>query len=233
MKKSAIKLTLLFPLLMLILSFSSCQKEEQIQPESILEPGITYSTFTDSRDGHLYHTIKIGDQTWMAENLAYRIEGCWAYDIDYANVEIYGYLYDWETACDICPEGWHLPSSTEFHHLIKHLGGIGVAGGKLKRSGLSYWDSPNTGATNSSGFTALASGMSYSGKIGYFERMGSSAYFWSSTELENQEEMIASNRYVWYLFLHYNMEKVGSRSSNNGLDRAFKSRGFSIRCVKD
>ena len=79
---------------------------------------------TDLRDGKIYKVTTIGTQKWMAENLAYKTEkGCWAYDNNVANVKIYGYLYNWETAKKSCPKGWHLPSKTEWEILINFLGG--------------------------------------------------------------------------------------------------------------
>jgi uncharacterized protein (TIGR02145 family) len=93
-------------------------------------------TFTDPRDGKTYNTIKIGTQTWMAENLAYKAgNGCWAYDDNPENVAKYGYLYYYETAKTVCPEGWHLPGDMEWNILVKYLGGDKVAGGKLKENG--------------------------------------------------------------------------------------------------
>jgi uncharacterized protein (TIGR02145 family) len=116
-------------------------------------------TFKDSRDGKTYKTVKIGTQTWMANNLAFKASsGCCAYDNNKNNVAIYGYLYNWETAKNVCPTGWHLPSDEEWTTLITNTGGVYTAGTKLKEAGIKHWAEPNTGATNQSGFTALPGG---------------------------------------------------------------------------
>jgi uncharacterized protein (TIGR02145 family) len=83
-----------------------------------------YGLFTDKRDGKIYRTIKIGHQTWMAENFAYKPNkgNYWAYEKNDMYVAKYGYLYTWETARTICPVGWHLPSKEEYEILLKEIG---------------------------------------------------------------------------------------------------------------
>lgn len=131
--------------------------------------GCNCGSFTDPRDGHVYKTITIGTQTWMAENLAYlpvaasdptvglEDEGNWwtkttpyyyVYDLTK-----YGVVYNWHAANSAAPPGWHLPTETEWRILEDYLGGSSVSGGKLKS--VTEWKSPNTKATNSSCFTAL------------------------------------------------------------------------------
>jgi uncharacterized protein (TIGR02145 family) len=91
-----------------------------------LLPCIAFGQLTDKRDGKTYKTVKIGNQVWMAENLAFKPSSgnYWAYDDDNSNVAKYGYLYDWETALDVCPAGWHLPSDKEWPVLTDYLGGV-------------------------------------------------------------------------------------------------------------
>jgi uncharacterized protein (TIGR02145 family) len=174
-------------------------------------------TFTDARDGKTYKTVKIGAQTWMAENLAWNsTSGCWAYDNNNSNVATYGYLYTWDAAKNASPAGWHLPSDAEWTTLIDFLGGPGVAGGKLKEAGTTHWLSPNTGADNSSGFSGLPGGFRNSSGIFYYLFEG--ANFWSSSESS------ASHAYNHYL---------GRSTGEAGHSSENKAIGQSIRCVKN
>jgi uncharacterized protein (TIGR02145 family) len=175
----------------------------------------TTGTFKDERDGKIYKTVKIGTQIWMAENLAYDAnKGCWAYNNDITNVAKYGFLYNWETALTVAPDGWHLPTDTEWTILIKYLGGDSIAGGKLKST--TGWDSPNIGATNASGFSALPAGyinMLKSGLIGKY------AFFWSANE--------SNDKSAWLRYL----KTDDCQSNRNYYFR--KDYGFSVRCVKN
>ena len=122
-----------------------------------------YDTFKDSRDGHVYKTIKIKKQIWMAENLAYKANGgCWAYENDQSNVAKYGYLYDWETATKVCPDGYHLPTNDEWKELDKNLRIIQAK-------------------ENESGFNALRGG--FRGTSGGFVCIGYEGNWWSATSL--------------------------------------------------
>jgi len=202
-------------------------------------PSYETGTVTDI-DGNVYQTIKIGDQWWMAENLKvthYRngnaIPNCidaseWIslaigahcnYANDESNVATYGRLYNWYVVSDsrdIAPSGWHVPSDEEWQTLIDYLGGESVAGGKMKEAGIAHWYSPNTGATNESGFAALPGGYRYGN--GTFATMGSPASFWSSTEYPSSR--------AWYRLLYYNNSSV-ARSNDD------KHYGFSVRLVRD
>jgi uncharacterized protein (TIGR02145 family) len=174
-------------------------------------------TFTDNRDGKTYKWVKIGNQVWMAENLNYStISGSWCYDKNSTKCTIYGRLYDWLSAKTSCPVGWHLPSDVEWTNLTNFLGGETISGGKMKETETSHWSSPNTGATNSSGFTALPGGLMSSG--GGFYVLADGACFWSATE--------NSTTNAWTRGLDY---------SNANLYRGYnyKTYGFSLRCCKD
>ena len=133
-----------------------------------------------------------------------------------ANYETYGVLYNWPAVMTegICPSGWHVPSDGEFTQLTDFLGGDSVAGGKMKEAGYDHWDSPNTGATNSSGWTGLPGGYSVSND---FFNYGSVGSWWSASE---------SGSNSWGRVLSHTDYSV-SRDSHN---RAF---GFSARCVRD
>ena len=188
--------------------------------ESRFEYDVTGSkgTFTDLRDGKKYKWVRIGTQIWMAENLNYyKRNGSWCYDNKSSNCEKYGRLYNWKTAKKVCPDGWHLPNDAEWTQLTDYLGGKNVAGGKLKEIGPTHWKSPNTGATNESGFTALPVGYR-SDVIGYFDYVGYLSYWWSSTKY--------SSLYAWYRRLGWDYSSVGRHYFS-------KEGGFSVRCVRD
>lgn len=183
----------------------------------------TGNTFTDSRDGHVYKTVTIGSQIWMAENLAFKASsGCWAYSNDQNNVSTYGYLYNWETAKMVCPAGWHLPSDDEWSTLTNYLG-FEISGGKLKETGTTHWESPNTGANNETGFTALPGGRRDDPDKS-FTGIGSVGVWWTSTECPGDER--EKEKQAWHRL-------VMSVLSNVYRDWSVQSTGYSVRCVKD
>ena len=172
---------------------------------------------SDKRDGKEYKTVAIGDQWWMSENLAFKTEsGSFTYTDLEDYVQTYGYLYDWETAKEVCPEGWHLPSDAEFEKLSNFLGGPDAAGGKLKEGGTTHWNSPNTGATNSSGFSALSAGKSgdneYKGYLGIMT-------FFSSSDDDGDVRVVTRALY-----------SAKGEFTRYGI---LKEKGVSVRCVKD
>jgi len=153
---------------------------------NFLQKNISAGTFKDYRDGQEYNTIRIGNQIWFAENLAYKPSNgnYWAYNDDQNNVNIYGYLYDWETAKKVCPTGWHLPTENEWIVLENYLGGNEIAGGKLKMEGTSHWLEPNTGADNSYGFSALPAG--YRDVNGIYHDINNVTGFLTSSDNNNK-----------------------------------------------
>jgi uncharacterized protein (TIGR02145 family) len=195
------------------------------------------STVTDA-DGNIYNTVQIGDQCWMKENLKVgtMVNGSveqtnngiiekYCYNNDFSNCDVYGGLYQWDEMMGytttsgvqgICPDGWHLPTDAGWTSLTTFLSGESVAGGKMKEAGTAHWYPPNTGATNSSGFTALPGGYRYTG--GSCGDVGYTGLWWSSSEGD------ASS--AWYRGLSYGNAQV-SRYGNS------KSYGFSVRCLKD
>ncbi|MCF8347911.1 MAG: hypothetical protein K9G61_03780 [Bacteroidales bacterium] len=219
--------------------------------EALEETVLLNNGFTDSRDGTHYDVVKIDNQIWMAENLAYLPSVVppstgsnttpYYYVYDYNGTDVnaakatsnyitYGVLYNWAAAMNgeasstanpsgvqgACPTGWHLPSDDEWTELTNYLGGTSVAGGKLKETGTTHWNSPNTGATNETGFTALPGGFRFN--FGAFNLFGSNGYWWSATEGN------ASNAWFWYM---------GYDSSNVFKYSDYKEMGMSVRCVKD
>lgn len=179
----------------------------------------TQETFTDLRDGMEYQTAIIGNQEWMAENLAYEPEEgrFWAYANDSGFIESYGLLYNWTTAREVCPQGWHLPNSDEFKQLVDTLGGLNVAGGKMKN--LTGWNSPNTGATNSSGFTGLPGGAFYPSQQQVFSYEGNAGFWWSSTEASNNSRAISI--------------ELNRVRNSVVMGAPIKKQGFSCRCIRN
>jgi uncharacterized protein (TIGR02145 family) len=204
-------------------------------------PGYTNGTFTDARDGKTYKTVIIGNQTWMAENLAYKAtKGCWAYDDNEANVAKYGYLYNWETAKTVCPVGWHLPSEAEFIAMIQHLGGKKEAPAKLKSATgwavrvendsltakQKAWQAKNCivadgNGNNESGFSALPGG--WRGGPKAYSKIGENGYWWSAT----QDTDYNATQTSWSLTLYSRFSYL------DWTCLAMWDFAYSVRCVKD
>jgi uncharacterized protein (TIGR02145 family) len=196
-------------------------------------------TVTDV-EGNVYKTVTIGTQVWMAENLKTTKYNdgtniplvtenilwsnlttpgyCWYSNDAITNKDTYGALYNWYTinTGNLCPVGYHGPTDGEWFILLEYLGGFWTAGGKLKETGVTHWLSPNEGATNESGFTALPGGRR--DPDGTFKDLGLIAHWWSTTELN---ETIAYQLYVYYLTINF-------ANSNN-----YKQAGYSVRCLKN
>ncbi|MDR3013732.1 MAG: hypothetical protein LBU70_11105 [Chitinispirillales bacterium] len=193
--------------------------------------------FVDPRDGQSYLMARIGNQTWMAENLNYAAAGSWCYDDDPANCDLYGRLYDWATvmglpsSCNdiecanqiqsphqgICPPGWHVPTDAEWTALVNFAGGWEVAGTRL-RSLTDWYPLVDTfiPGTDVHGFSALPGGRRYID--GNFWNVGTGGLWWSATE---DGATSARNRDVY------------SGHSNVYWNNWIKRNGLSLRCVKN
>jgi uncharacterized protein (TIGR02145 family) len=202
---------------------SSCENEKE-SPKIVTD-----------KDGNVYNIIKIGNQEWLGRNLNVTHynngdnivnalgtvdQGGWInYGNSIANGDVYGKLYNSYAVHDsrgLAPAGWHVATKDEWLEMINFLGGLGVAGGKLKETGLGHWLTPNTDATDEYGFKALPGG--YAGGTGSF--IGNYASFWTSS-------YIAEDTYSTYNFyLYYNNTTVEQ-------DWDFGGSGYSVRCVRD
>jgi len=194
-------------------------------------------------DGNAYNTVEIGSQVWMKENLrtsrlndgipiSYlpdsaewknrRSEAyCWYNNDSAANNLIYGKLYNWfvVTTDKLCPIGWHVPNDDDWNTLIDFLGGLNVAGGKMKEEGVSHWKSPNINGTNESGFTGLPSGWRYAIETNTdFTGKETTGLWWNQSEQNNE---FIRNVHVQYSNGHVSW---GNR---------YRWAGLPVRCVKD
>ena len=188
-------------------------------------------------DGRTYDLVEIGGQCWFADNLAtdqYRngdliptgldnttwqntTAGAYAiYNNDPANDATYGKLYNWYTTVDsrgLCPTGWHVPTECEWEFLLASLGGIQVAGGKMKSTNI--WLSPNTGANNLSGFSGLPGAVR---NVNGYNGLLLNGTWWSKSESDSLNS--------WFYNLAFNFT-----SAFKNVDQ--KKSGFSVRCIRD
>jgi len=216
--------------------------ENQLQEKVVKCNGVKYDPETQfcakrgTTEERPYKMVNIGEQTWMAENLNYETENSWCgggSGTTEGDCSIYGRLYTWAAAINnstvdahgniqgVCPDGWHLPSKTEFEKLITNVdadlngtyGYSNKAGTALKSTSGWY---ENGNGTNASGFSALPVGFRYSS--GNFLDNGYYAYFWSATEYSSYN--------AYYMYMYYD---IGSAR----LDDYDKNYGFSVRCLQD
>jgi uncharacterized protein (TIGR02145 family) len=229
--------TIVYLLSVFMLSLPVCKKDNDHVYN--LDPWVEYGSVSDI-DGNTYKTILIGAQTWMVRNLkttkyndgtpvavvndasfwsGLSTPACCWLNNDPIRKVTYGVLYNWYAVNTgkLCPAGWHVPDDAEWTRLTDYLGGVNIAGGKLKESGFSHWFSPNTGATNETHFFALPGGLRLDDPVASFEDLGEAGYWWSMTSGENWGAIRS---------LKYN---------NYRMERLFypKSRGLSVRCVSD
>ena len=200
----------------------------------------TESTLLTDIEGNLYNVIEIGNQVWMQENLKttkyndgesiprYTILSpsgwrdlttpvyCYNNNDSISYHDVYGPLYNGFTVetGKLCPVGWHIPTDDEFSILATYLGGESVAGGKLKELGTVHWWSPNTGATNESGFTALPGG-NIAGSTGLFSSTGNVSVLWS----------VNPTNYTFFLMWY---DKISCLVNYTSIKD-----GNSVRCIKD
>lgn len=174
--------------------------------------------FTDSRDGKNYKYVKIGDQEWMMENFAFKADtGCWAYDNDEANVAKYGYLYTYETAKNICPDGWHIPSAEECNVLIDYLGGQFKAFYKMLEPSDEYWGMNNSDKINNrSGFSAIPAGC-YMYNVNKFMYKDEFAFWWTSSKGSENDKI----------------KQLGTNNKLIDIRNSHKLSGLSVRYIKD
>jgi hypothetical protein len=197
-------------------------------------------------DGNVYEITKIGNQYWTTKNLnvsrfrngdeipfvtskeEWERAGkmgqpaCCCYGNAGYNCEKYGRLYNWYAVIDargLAPEGWHVPTDDEWTTLTDYLGGEEVAGGKMKITGTAYWNSPNIGSTNESGFSALPGG--FRSFDGSFSSIRDFTYFWSAIQNDNNT--------AWFRYLFNYSSNVGRYFTISNV----KSSGASVRCLRD
>ncbi len=219
---------------MILFILTSCKKDDN----NVTNPENQQNTVTDI-DGNVYHTVRIGTQIWMVENLKvtkyrngdaipkvtsdyeWKNTGIGAY-CNYDNAQsptIYGSLYNGYAVNDprnIAPVGWHIPSKAEWETLINNLGIKSLIGGNLKEAGTSHWKSPNEGADNSSGFTALPGGRRGTSNFSFgFSDIGMSGYWWPKGS-------------SYYFSLSYYSKEVTLYDPPTNL-----TDGMSVRCLKD
>jgi len=192
----------------------------------------------DSRDSSLYRYVTIGSQVWMAENLNYKVDSSYCYNDSVEYCEKYGRLYKWPAAVGeserdcggdymcglsgkvrgVCPEGWHLPDTTEWNTLFAAVGGMSTANKKLKStSGWNDYEGESCNGTDAIGFSVLPAGVKNQG--GDYSSEGMVAFFWSSTERPYP--------YAYNMYFSYRHD-IGL-----GIGRFEKDHAFSVRCVKD
>jgi len=227
----------------LLFANTSCNKEENdniITSTAIFNTDLTYGAMSD-QEGNSYKTIQIGTQTWMAENLRTTLyndqtsipllvaASSWGGTnaggyCNYNNekqedtLATYGRLYNWYAVNTgkLCPSGWHVPSEADWDILINYIADDEEIGGMLKEAGKTHWYTPNTHATNETGFTGLPGGARFKG--GSYGNQRYYGYWWTATKY--------SETGAYSIGLYYYDSDL-SKSGNN-----FQS-GFSIRCVKD
>jgi len=190
-------------------------KVAEAEAHAARELAIGAGTFTDSRDNLTYRTIRVGNLTWMAQNLNHITSGSIWYGNNASNGARYGRLYTWDAAMKACPAGWRLPNNNDWNELINAAGGEKIAGRKLKsKTGWSGWGGNDNG-TDEIGFAALPGGCDVGGGC---DGPGGYGYWWSATE-------------TGAMGANYRVIISGIDEAQEG-PRSNKSTMFSVRCVQ-
>jgi uncharacterized protein (TIGR02145 family) len=209
-----------------------------IEGEGRLHEGELKKEFCDKRDGKIYVKVKIGEQTWMAENLNYAADGSTCYNGDEDYCDTYGRLYTWNIAMDIskdgcndvcqngkiesphqgiCPKGWHIPERVNGWNILQtSVGGNTQMGSKLKAKS-ELWLINAEGNVDEYGFSGLPAGTCNKGNCKF---LGTQAYWWTATIFTN------SNAKAYYINFSNANGTPGGVSSN-------KDEFYSIRCLED
>ncbi|MDR0331166.1 MAG: fibrobacter succinogenes major paralogous domain-containing protein [Chitinispirillales bacterium] len=186
----------------------------------------TATSITDRRNGKAYKTVKIDNQTWMAENLNYETattntDSSWCYGNSTDSCAKYGRLYTWDAAIKACPGGWHLPTILEWSILVDYASEYALSSTKLKSTaGWNDYRGESGNGTDEFGFSALPGG--YRDYYDGFSGVGKYGYWWSATENEDTR----SDYDAYAMRMRYDLDLAGRPSS-------VKNNGYSVRCVKD
>lgn len=198
-----------------------CIKGKPLEFPSVVSPSsVVKASFTDSRDGQIYKTVKIGKQTWMAQNLNYETEKSSCYEDNSSLCAKYGRLYTWESAMNACPLGWHVPDTTEWNTLFASVGGKDVASRKLKSTSgwktCKNWPWANGNGTDDYGFSVIP----VEGNGENHSHEGNMTAFWSSTRPNSTH-----GAYYMYFESEYSYGVYSNYNENH-----YKR---SVRCVRD
>ena len=207
------------------------------------------NTMKDPRDNKTYKTVKIGDQVWMAENLNYKSGLSYCFGEEPSSKQnshpglcnTYGRLYKWDVATEVCPDGWHLPSKTEFETLLKTVGGADSAGIKLKSVDGWKFEKKETVGTDDYGWTALPggyrkednlSGLVVTGNIESYDFIGDKvlAYFWTSTEDIKTSTRLSDGGILLDHAFSLFMKNVYADAFLSG---EYMDNAMSVRCIMD
>jgi len=177
---------------------------------------VTKGTFTDSRDGRSYTTVRIGNRTWMTENLNFEISNSSCYGNNASNCSKYGRLYTFNVATRACPTGWRLPNDNDWENLVQVAGGSVLAGRILKSQ--SEWLNNGNG-TNEFGFSALPGGY-HVAEDRRFSSIGEIGHWWSATRDRRGQG------HHWGIYSRHTRTEFncGSPNSNDS---------YSVRCVQE